>query len=362
MVALIARRRSTWVFVGFAALVILAVCISGSSPSSVAARQVATPEASPAASPISEPDGASSLPNDGPIEVTVGFYLTSIYGLDQQASSYYADFYLWMRWSGEVDPTFTVELLNNVERWGLTMTPIFEEPSVLPSGEYLQQFHVQGQFFQPLSMIDFPLDRHGLSIQIEDSSYQKSQLVYVADQSQSGISPDLRLPGWVVTGWNLTTPEHQYETGFGETTTSSQNYSIAQFTLEIERPASYFRWKLMLPLLIVLILGCSVLFVHPTYTEIRLAGPATALLTLVFLQQSYTSSLPDGGSLVLLDKIYALAYALVIGLIIITILSSHWIRADEAQVARVVRLDRIGAALLLGMFLVGTAILLIPAL
>lgn len=343
------------------AVVLVVLILAGAGRLRAQEPSVATPVASPAVDAATPAPDSGGVP-DEPIEVTVGFYLTSIYGLDQQASSYYADFYLWMRWQGDVDPTVTVELLNNVERWGLTMTPIFEEPEQLPSGERLQQFHVQGQFFQPLSMKDFPLDKHGLSIQIEDSSYLGTQLVYTADEDQSGINPDLRLPGWVVTGWELTTPPHTYATGFGETTTQSQEYSTAQFTLEIERPASYFRWKLMLPLLIVLILACSVLFVHPTYTEIRLAGPATALLTLVFLQQSYTSSLPDGGSLVLLDKIYALAYALVIGLIAITIVASHWIRTDEARVANAVRLDRIGAMLLLGLFLIGTAILLVPVL
>ena len=70
----------------------------------------------------------------------------------------------------------------------------------------------------------------------------------------------------------------------------------------------------------------------------RLAGPATALLTLVFLQQAYTSTLPEVGTLVLLDKIYVLAYVVVVGLIATTILTSHWIRGDEANAAKAQRL------------------------
>jgi hypothetical protein len=336
-------------------LLFLAAGLVWSSPAPVAAQQ-ATPVASPEAT-VGEP--AVEEPT-GPMQVTVGFYLTSIYSLDQQAGTFYADFYLWMRWQGENDPTLTVEMLNNIERWGLTMTPVSEEAVELPSGEFLQQFHVQGQFVQPLAMDDFPLDEHGLTIELEDLSFATDSLVYVPDLEQSGISPDLRIPGWNVTGWSLKTAPHKYATDFGETGAVAQEYSNLTFTLEIERPPSFFRWKLFLPLVIVLLLGCSVLLVHPTYTEVRLAGPATALLTLVFLQQTYTSSLPENGSLVLLDKIYALAYALVIGLIITTIVTSHWVRVDEDNTARAVRLDRIAAGGLFGLFLVGTVILLLP--
>jgi hypothetical protein len=68
------------------------------------------------------------------------------------------------------------------------------------------------------------------------------------------------------------------------------------------------------------------------------------------------------GTLVLLDKIYVLAYVVVVGLIATTILTSHWIRGDEANAAKAQRLDRTAAAVLIGLFLVGTAILLVPVL
>ncbi len=317
-----------------------------------------TPEASPVAGDSSTEAAAPSEP----VEVAVGFYLTSIYGLDQQTSTYYADFYMWMRWQGEIDPTASVEFLNNIERWGLTMTPLFEEPMILPSGESLAQFHVQGQFFQPLLLENYPLDNHGLTIEIEDGRYADTQLVYVLDTAESGIAPNVKLPGWNVSGWNLTSAPHTYLTGFGEEGLPEQHYSTAKFTLEIDRPESFFTWKLLLPLVIVLLLGCSVLLIHPSFTEVRLAGPATALLTLVFLQQSYTSSLPDNGSLVLLDKIYALAYALVIGLIGTTIITSHWIRVDpDGNAARATRVDRIASIGLFACFLAGTAILVAVA-
>jgi hypothetical protein len=329
---------------------------------------IGTPEAAAnQATPAEATPGASSeqAPSDGtngPLPVTVGIYVVEVHGVDQQESTFNADFYLWMRWTGELDPTPTVELLNNVARWTLTMEPIFAEPQSLPSGERLQQFHVQGQFYKPMLLEDYPLDEHDLRNEIEDSTYTIDQLVYVPDTEQSGINPEIQIPGWNVTGWSLTAHDHAYGTDFGISgAAGQQEYSLLELDLHIKRPENYFRWKLLLPLLIVLVLACSVLLVHPTYPEVRIAGPATALLTLVFLQQAYTDTLPEVGTLVLLDKIYVLAYIVVIGLIATTIITSHWIRVDEANTARAQRLDRAAALGLLGMFLVGLVTLLIIA-
>jgi hypothetical protein len=74
----------------------------------------------------------------------------------------------------------------------------------------------------------------------------------------------------------------------------------------------------MLPLVVVLLSGLVALMVIPTDSSTRIFMPSTALLTLVFLQQSYSSSLPKVSGLVLLDHIYVIAYLL-------TLLSLGWI-------------------------------------
>ena len=294
-----------------------------------------------------------------PQKVPVGFYLQSVYGLNQQASTYYLDFYLWMRWRGEIDPTATLELINNVERWGLTQTPLYEKPIQSKDGESFQIFHIQGNFFLPMGLNDYPLDKHALLVKIQDSTYTTDKLVYVMDQKSTAINPELKLPGWNTVGYRLSNPEEKYNTDFGDPTATSSTFSSAIFTLDIARPVSFFLWKLLLPLFIVLLLALSVLLVHPSFTEVRLAGPASAVLTLVFLQQTYSSSLPENGVLVLLDKIYGLAYVLVIGVLISTIVTSYWARTDaQGNMVRALRLDRITMTVLVSMFLVGTLLMI----
>lgn len=300
----------------------------------------------------------------GATEVTVGFYAVNLQGLDQHDSSYFADFFMWMRWTGDRDPTATIELTNNIERWGLTMAQVYDKPKELPSGEKVQQFRVQGKFFQPLDLTDYPLDSHQLTLIVEDTTFAADELVYVPDEEGVGLDPELKIPGWSIEGSELSIVDHTYDTSFGEgdTPAAARTYSAATFEIGIERPMTFFLWKLLLPLVIVLLLAGSVLFVHPSLTEVRLAAPATALLSLVFLQQAYSSTLPEIGSLVLLDQIYALAYGLIIVLILTTIVTSYWVRGgDEPSTRRAFRLDHVAAASSLGIFLIGSSALVLIA-
>jgi hypothetical protein len=51
---------------------------------------------------------------------------------------------------------------------------------------------------------------------------------------------------------------------------------------------------------------------NPKFVEVRTAMPATALLTTVFLQLSAMESVSQASTLVLMDKIYLVAYASIV--------------------------------------------------
>lgn len=299
----------------------------------------------------------------GPQQVVVGFYVNNLQDLDQENSSYYVDFFLWLRWTGDNDPSATIELTNNIERWGLTQNPVYEEPKTLEDGQKVQAFRIQGRFFEPFDLAAYPLDQQHLTLTVEDIASPSTAVQYVADTEQSGVDASARVPGWTITDDRVTTGLHTYETDFGEPglTPDDATYSTASLTITIDRPDTFFVFKLLLPLVIVLLLAGSVLLTHPSLVEVRLAAPGTALLTLVFLQQAYSSTLPEIGQLVLLDKIYAVAYSLVIVLIATVILTSHWTKGDPdpATVARARRLDRAAAAGAALVFVGATVVLLV---
>jgi hypothetical protein len=300
------------------------------------------------AQPRDEVDGQASgeLPavTNPSQDVEVGFYPISVYSLDLASNTFYADMYVWFAWRGELDPTESMEFVNGVEQWGMTKKKVYEEPDLLPDGRYLQQMRVEGRFFVPFELQRFPFDEHDLAIVLEDSTYTTAEIRYVADNKNSGIGDALTIPGWNLDGWDLSAASRNYTTDFGDPRVdlAENSYPQARFTLRITRSVYFFVFKLFLPLVIVLLLCWSALLVSPERVEVRTAIPATGLLTAVFLQLSYSSSLPDVSYLTMLDKIYVLAYILVILVLGHAIFIAHRLQASggsETAIARARRFD-----------------------
>ncbi len=292
-------------------------------------------------------------------QVKVGFYPVSVYQLDMASNTYYVDTYMWMRWTGDIDPTATIEFTNMVEEWGKQQENLNEAPKVLADGSKYQIMRVEGRFVQPFSLADYPLDRQKLSIMVEDTTNGAETVSYVIDTEASGIGDSLQIPGWKLEGWSSQVFTHEYGTSFGEEAAPSA-YSAAQFSIEITRPLSYFYWKLLLPLFIVLAAALSALLIRPQDLDIRSALPTGALLTAIFLQKSYSDGLPDLGYLILMDKIYLVVYALIVLTLIRCIMSYR--AADDADAGTVRAIQRADRSLLVvftAMFVAATVAIIV---
>lgn len=243
-------------------------------------------------------------------QVYTGVYLMNLYNLDINEYSFYADFYLWFRWKGDIDPS-NIEFVNAVEKWGFTQNMFYEEPRLLPDGYYYNGMRIEGRFYHSFELNDFPLDRHSLDIRIENIDHPIDSLIYVPDTSKYLFRNDFVIPGWNIEEADITHHTNFYQTNFGETGINGDSFSNFTFQLTISRPLSYFLLKLMLPLLVVIVASLGGLLIHPQYIDARTSLPIGGLLSCVFLQQSYGSALPDVGYMVLMDKIYLLSYLLI---------------------------------------------------
>lgn len=289
--------------------------------------------------------------------VTIGFYPVSVHQLDIADNTYYIDTYVWLRWKGPIDPTKTIEFVNMVEDWNHRRTFLLSKPKTEADGATYQIMRVEGLFAQPFSLSDYPLDRQRLSIKVEDQIHGFDKLVYEFDLENSGLGDLLRIPGWNLDGWKAESLIHDYESNFGQEN-AFQTYSMAKFSIEISRPANFFLWKLLLPLLMVIVAAVAALLIRPQLLDARAALPAAALLSAIFLQKSYSDSLPDLGYLVLMDQIYLIAYPLII-LTLIRVIYTY-LQVEDAKIAQVRAVHRTDLrllALFLAIFVVGVALI-----
>ncbi len=259
----------------------------------------------------------------------------NMYDLNMDEHSFYADFYIWFKWKGDIDPT-QIEFVNAVEKWGMTVTPYGDTAAVMKDGTLYRIFRVEGRFFHSFSLNRFPLDRHRLDIQIENPEHPADILVYIPDKNGAVVRKSLNLVGWDQRECLLESRIHDYRSDFGNPEESADQYSNLTFYITLARPFTYFILKMMLPLLVVVLVSIGSLLLHPSYLDARYSLPIGGLLTAVFLQQSYDSALPDTGYMVLMDKIYLLCYVL-ISLILLQVIraGNALVTASEAEVHRI---------------------------
>lgn len=308
--------------------------------------------------PAQEQSKQPSIPPNAQ-RVYTGIYLMNVYDLDINEFSFYADFYIWFRWKGDRDPT-NIEFVNAIEKWGFTKEMFHEETRILPDGYRYNGMRVEGRFYHSFLLDDFPLDQHPLDIRIENVIYPLDSMVYLPDTGTALLRKDFIIPGWEIKKASLASHHNFYNTNFGEPGRTGSAFSNFTFDLLITRPASYFLMKLMLPLLIVMLASLGGLLIHPLYIDARISLPIGGLLSCVFLQQSYSDALPDVGDMVLMDKIYLLAYFLIAAIMWRIIVVAKHIAVEGKEVAPAQhRTDRWRAFWYLLAFLLGNGILIL---
>ena len=305
--------------------------------------------------------GLASAQDSKPSVVYVGALVNDVQQLDLQSHSYNVDLYMWFRWKNpDIDPSRSFEFMNAFELWGHILTYESDEPEDLPGGWKYQVVRNQGKFNAKLPLGRYPFDAQDLVVAMEDSDSDSTELVYRPDRRPVALSEDLTLPGWNFDEPKMEVVDNRYVTDFGDPTADDPSYSRLILTLPVVRPHGTYAMKLFLPMLLVALTAALALSVHPRYVEGRIGIGITALLTLVALQITSNSSLPEVDYLLLLDKLYILSYAFVV-LTLAVIVRNSWVDAT-GDVAVASRADRRGLAFLTVTYFVAAALIVVLSL
>lgn len=306
-----------------------------------------------------EPKAAPVEKGPRPQKVFVGIYLKGVPWIDLKTNSYLIDFYLWFRWKGDLDPTKSYEMTNAVQAWDMVKAPVYEQPETLDDGTKYQVFHVQGNFAHPFPLHDYPFDTQQITIELEDTDNQTSDVIYVADTAATGVHPGISIPGWEIGRAVLEVSDAKYTTNFGDPRVKGTGdvYSHATFTLHIERPTVGYLIKTVLPIAIVILITFVVFFIESKYFEGRLGLAITSLISAVALQLTASADLPSVGYMVLLDRVYNLSYAIIFLTLFESVFAVRLTDAGKEEQSK--KLDRISLGVLAAAFFGGLVVIVV---
>lgn len=291
-----------------------------------------------------------------PRPVTVGVYINQIYGVNLKENEFKVDFYIWFRWGGQKDltPLETFEIMNGR----------IESKSSFVDKDIYSQHYVSARILATINQLwdlrPYPFDKHTLELQIEDSQNDISQLVYLADKANSGASPSIHLSGWNVSKVEYNVELQTYETNYGDVSlpTGKQSvYSRFLYAVHLDRPGVAGVLKALSAVLISTFVAFLAFLIRPTNHEARFALGIGALFAVVASEIFVSSTLPESGVMMLVDKLHLSSIAVIFLTLFVSALSLRLYERGRVDLGE--RLDRACLAVFPIAYLLGFALLIL---
>lgn len=289
----------------------------------------------------------SSLPTvNEPTLVYIGYYVNSIRNIDLNRKTFYADFYLWVRFhtsSEDVKQAILqkVEYMNVRDRNLLSQMPN-DQWSI--GNEHYSSWRVQGEFFFDPKLKNYPFDAQIFSLPIENAQLDADQLIFISDvesYKRGGISQrywgtDGKIPNleFKFLQTDLKVDTHAYASDFGNLKINSKSI-FSRSTIELYFQRNYWGYvlKILLPLMIIVGMSYVVFYIQPSEIAATAGISVTSLLSCLALNFVIAQTLPSIGFLIKNDYFFLLSYVLILLTLAVTVLSFNLYNNNKAESA-----------------------------
>lgn len=284
------------------------------------------------------------ISQDGPKDtVSVGIYITSIHDIDFKQKEFAISFWLWLKYKNP-----KLDFVNNLEiPSAKSVDKAFFTIDTTGGRTYLQM-KLQCVMKDSWKIESFPFDEQKLRVSLENSQFDASSMVFVADTLGEHYDKRFTLRGWNIDSCILTTGKRVYETAFGQegVKEQKQEYSAFRVRLSVTRDASGLFWKMFLGMYLAFLISFICFYIHSDSMDSRFGLSVGALFAVIGNKYIIDSSLPESSSFTLVD----LLHGFTLFFILVTVAANaHSLRLiKKNKLDKAVRFDnRIALAVLL---------------
>jgi hypothetical protein len=291
--------------------------------------------------------------------IEVGLLIDNVYAFEADKKTFDADGWIWLKWSQALhrkmlqvgaSPDELFQFFNQVDDWDATLTPGSDAPIPMADGRLYQKFRFSGHFY--VNELDFrlyPFQTLKLPLVVELTNEKLKgegpALGVTLDKVHSGLGDYVDLGGYQTRGHEFRACLHEYKTSFGEPAATSGPRRLPQARMEIAyQKAPTAMWlKVLLPLITVMVLALFAPDISASGWDVRLGIPPMAILTLMFLQQTYQTWMPELPYITFLDTVYNLCYLanLVLFRLFLWGTNEYCAASEEDKPAVVARINRV---------------------
>jgi len=289
---------------------------------------------------------AHAQPVSKPDTVKTGIYVTSIHDIDFKQKEYTINLWLWLRYKNK---DFDFEKYLELPQ-AKTVTKLYSTIDSTGDGIYMLM-KLQCVMKDSWTIKNFPFDKQRLWFSIENSQYDASSLLFVADTVGKNFDPRFVLRGWQIDSFTLSTAVKAYETGFGdpELETPHMDYSSFRVKVSLHRDATDLFWKMFLGMYAAFLISFICFFIHADNIDSRFGLSVGALFAVIGNKYVVESSMPEATSFTLVDALHGITLLFIFLGVTTSVYSLKLAKANKLKQAN--RFDSITGIVFLALYL-----------
>lgn len=225
---------------------------------------------------------------------------------------------------------------------------------------------VRGTFRHDWDERNFPFDRHTLMIAMEEGAADVRRFVYEPDTANTGVDPEIQLPGWSITDLALRGSTTTYATTFGDPslpTGGSSEYSRLTLEIGVARDdlSGFFKLTAVVYAAFVFSLITYVMHLETTTAISPQVGlQAGALFAAAVNLVTASGALGHASGLTLVDKIHVVVLVYILIAAVVAVVSRVLVERGWTPAA-IARLNYRAGAMAVISFVVVNALLIAVA-
>jgi hypothetical protein len=286
----------------------------------------------------------------GPTVVSAAVWLIDIDSIDSSAQNFVANVFLMLRWKdarlahgdgvtrtyeGKDIWTPGIQIANEI---GIVRRTFPETVQVAPDGTATYRQRFVGPFSQPLWLNDFPFDTHTFRLHFISPVTSPEELTFKRDKTwvdagvkkAGGIAKDISLPDWTIEGYDTLPAPYVIVPGA----------AVAGFAFDFtaKRDTWYFIWKVILPLLLIVMMSWSVFWIDPANAGTQIAVATTSMLTLIAYRFAIDTQVPRVPYMTKMDQFIVVGTALIFLTLIQVVFTARLAQVGRNSLAK--KIDR----------------------
>jgi len=291
-----------------------------------------------------------------PDTVSVGSYVISVHDINFRDKQYTMRFWLWFVYDNP-DFDFSTQL-------DIPNAKSIDPPEIILDsldGKAWAIMKMKATMKESWDVLDFPFDQQHLKVQIENTLFDNSSLVFKPDYKGSTFDKNEAIDGWEIVNFQVTERTNDYETGFGDPSPERnlQNFSSFLIEMDIQRNAWGLFLKIFIGMYIAFLIAIISFTIHPSEFEPRFGLPVGGLFATVGNKYIIDSILPESSSFTLVDTLHTITFLGIFATLVVSAIALQ--ESDKGNKIAAERINKSGTKYVIGFYVLANIIIVVLA-